>query len=407
MKDTNLTTAIFTVCNLKYLHFAKTLADSVYNSNKLQTHIFIFDKKTDLDLNDSYTKIYWIEEVADVGFFQRAFKYNVIELTTAYKPFLTQFLLKDYNKVIFFDPDVLLIGKIDNIINILNENDFLITPHRISFIDDPASNINLQRFGFYNLGFFAARNSKQSLNILEWWWNQCKTNCFDESHYGSFTDQKWMDLAVKFFTSIHVLKNPGYNVAWWNLVERKITHENQCFLINNSPLIFFHYSAFDENLLAAKQFERGHNNQIILNKIISIYKLALKKNQTLKYKDYNYSYDYLENGKYINQIARRSYSSYFEDFKDIQNPFRYERRIHKFLKKNFLYEKKPKNFLLIKEKDLEKFKIHNRIYKALLRIILYFIGPSYFLALLRLFIYTGISTINSHLWIRNTNCKGK
>lgn len=400
MQNLQNKTAVFTVCNLKYFHLAKTLADSVFKTNKLETHIFIFDKKINLDLNDTYTKVYWIEEVADASFFKRAFKYNVIELTTAYKPFLAKYLLRSFNKVIFFDPDILLVGEINFIIDRLNQDDFLLTPHRISIIEDPKENIHLQRFGFYNLGFFAANNSSNSLKVLEWWWNQCGTHCFDESHYGSFTDQKWMDLAVKFFPKIKVLENPGYNVAWWNLNERKVSFSNQQFFAQGKPLIFFHFSSFDENSFSTKQFDKGENDSNILNQVINLYKTSLEKNQSIKFDTQLYSYDYFENGKYINQVARRAYSAFEENFHEVINPFRRNNEIESFFQKNYLYELKPKNYLHVKEKDLNNFKTHFKLFKSIMRMTFKIIGPSYFQALLRLFIYTATSTVNSHIWIR-------
>ena len=401
MRDLNNNIAVFTVCNLRYLHLAKTLADSVFQRSKLETHIFIFDKKIKLDLDDSYIKIYWIEELADTEFYKRAFKYNVIELTTAYKPFLAQYLLKTYKKVVFFDPDIFLFGEVGSIIKSLDQNDFLLTPHRISIIEEPKLNIHLQRFGFYNLGFFAANNSSQSIDILKWWWNQCKEHCFDESHYGSFTDQKWIDIAVKFFSKIHILENPSFNVAWWNLKERQISLHNQRLFVNGRhPLIFFHFSSFDEKLLSTKQFDIGDNDWKVLREVINVYNAALIKNQFIKFDNHLYSYDYFENGKYINQIARRAYYTFEKNFQDVNNPFKENKKIDKFFKKNFLYSTKSINYLHVKEKDLGNFKIQYKLLKFILRTTLRIIGPSYFQALLRLFIYLGTSTSNSHIWIK-------
>ncbi len=58
-----------------------------------------------------------------------------------------------------------------------------------------------------------------------------------------FVDQKWIDFAPCFFTSIGLLKHEGCNVAYWNLHERYIFGTNGNWIVNNrDPLVFYHFS---------------------------------------------------------------------------------------------------------------------------------------------------------------------
>ena len=52
-----------------------------------------------------------------------------------------------------------------------------------------------------------------------------------------------------------------------------------------------------------------------------------------------YTYDYMENGKYISPILRRAYSSIISKLNDKHNPFN-DKNIIQFAKENYLFEKK-------------------------------------------------------------------
>ena len=146
---------VFTVCNIGYLNKALALAESLKKYEDKNLKIFLFDKKRRLSFNTNNVEIIWIEDIAPDNFFQLAFKYNVIELTTAFKPFIGKYLSNLYENVIFFDPDILLYDSLSLIHDSLEKNSFLLTPHILKVEYSPILNLNYQKFGFYNLGFFA------------------------------------------------------------------------------------------------------------------------------------------------------------------------------------------------------------------------------------------------------------
>ena len=53
-----------------------------------------------------------------------------------------------------------------------------------------------------------------------------------------------MDLAPGLFESVHVLTDPAYNVAYWNLHGRCVTVDG-CPWVNGCPLVFFHFSGIE------------------------------------------------------------------------------------------------------------------------------------------------------------------
>ena len=54
-----------------------------------------------------------------------------------------------------------------------------------------------------------------------------------------------MDLAPCLFSQVGIIRDPGYNVAYWNLSSRQIGRVEDSFTVNGEPLYFFHFSGFD------------------------------------------------------------------------------------------------------------------------------------------------------------------
>ncbi len=170
-------------------------------------------------------------------------KYNVIEFATAVKPFLLKALLrKGFKTVTYLDPDILILGKIDEVFRIANLHEVVVAPHRLTPCANSNSSfeITLNRVGIFNLGFITV--SQNSFRLLDWWME--KTNNYASLNWfsGQFTDQKWVDHFPAYFKTF-VIKNAGYNLAYWNIDERplKVT-ETGVILANDEPLRFVHFS---------------------------------------------------------------------------------------------------------------------------------------------------------------------
>lgn len=397
MNIDSLNRIAFTVCNLGYLNKALVLADSLNQTNQLRTNIFIFDNEIDLPTFEDHIIITWIKDVAGDDFLKHAFKYNVIELTTAYKPFIANKLIEVYDQVLFFDPDIMFFGDLETVYKELNSNCFLLTPHLCNVQSEPSENIHLQRFGFYNLGFFALDNSSYSKSILDWWWKQCIDYCFDEPSNGMFTDQKWMSLAPFYFPKISVINDFGLNVAWWNLKEREITVKEDQFLINGTPLIFFHFSSYvNQSKLTKRPYTLGNNKSDVLGQLALHYENNL--NLIHLNIDTTYSFDYFNDGDYINQLLRTAYSANLGLFAKIENPFSKPIEIKVYIEKNNLKSRGTSNYSHVGYQDKNKHIKVIRFYAFILRTVLSVIGPNRYIALNRLMNYSNSLMNFKELW---------
>lgn len=390
--NSNESISIFSVCNVAYLNKVMVLAESVFIHNNIKTDIFVFDKKRKINVKREYCNIHWIEDEDIPDFKILSFKYSVIELTTALKPFLALKLLKNNSKVIFFDPDVMVFNSLNSIFDKLDKHPIIITPHYFSpkingMIDDS----RIMRFGSFNLGFFAVNNSKESKEFLKWWSERCLNDGFDDAQFGIFTDQKWISIAPTFFPDIHTTYDPGYNVAFWNIDERKITKSaDGIFVINKDyPLVFFHFSSFDFNSpdkLSRKKFNLGENSSDIIADISVLYSNNVKKYNTIA-DNSTYSFDYMSDGQYISPTLRRAYASMINKFPVHYDPFDSEGVVAKFAKKNHLFQKKNKKYSTQGYQSIANNTLKFRIVFVLMRFVLRIIGPNDFMNLSRLFVY--------------------
>ena len=242
--------AVFTVCNLAYLPKALVLAESLLKFDNEQIHIYIFDRKIDVELPDSLAKFIWIEDLGVPNLYQMAFKYDITEFSTSLKPYIALHLLESFDRVIFLDPDTCLYHSLEPVLADLANYPIVLTPHYTipESASLPNSDMGMMRFGSFNLGFFAVSRTDEGLSFLRWWNDRCIRMCYFDTQFGLSTDQKWISIAPCFFQNLHVSFNLGLNVAMWNAQERWITvSDDGTYLVNEKfPLIFFHFSSFDD-----------------------------------------------------------------------------------------------------------------------------------------------------------------
>ena len=401
----------FTVCNVAYLYKALSLAESYYNHVGEKINIFLFDKQRDLGDISEIANIFWIEDLNIENLQQLAFKYDIIEFSTSLKPFLTMHLLKSHEKVIFFDPDTFLFDNIDSIINLLDTEEIVVTPHYITpqqrGTELSQSDTAMMRFGSFNLGFFAIRKSEESLRFLKWWDERCQDLCYLETQFGIATDQKWVSIAPCFFPSLHISFDLGLNVAFWNLHERKVTaseRENRFTINQKFDLIFFHFSSFNEKeplRLNKRSFDLDLSAETLLHKVILEYSHTSEKyKKRLNTVNTRYSYDFMENGTYISPSLRRAYASMLSShqFLENHNPFETHGAVEIFAKKNYLLSKTSIGYTSAGIDNLNNNKWKFYFINKLFKLLLFVIGPNQFMNISRLLIFLSSYRLNSKLW---------
>jgi hypothetical protein len=146
--------------------------------------------------------------------------------------------------------------------------------------------------------------------------------CYDDKANGLFTDQKWGDLIPSFFENYLILRDPGYNVASWNLSRRRLEmSEKGDITVNGTPLRFYHFTGYDSGAGQTMTEVYGRNN-LIVQEIWQWYRMELEKFGHAKLKKSEWSFGFFENNKPIPTPARILYRNQKDLHTKFSNPFK-------------------------------------------------------------------------------------
>lgn len=258
------------------------------------------------------------------------FKYSILEASTAVKPYLLNHLFEAFSikKLLYLDPDIQVLGSLANLSERLNECNILLTPHITSPIPDdgsvPTDHIILKA-GSYNLGFIGLRNDTVARQLLGWWSDKLYHNCIVSFERNLFVDQRWMDLVPGLFPGVSICRDPGYNIAYWNLHEREIEIADGSITVNREPVYFFHFSGFnpDEPHRVSKFQDRFKRMSDIgdARHLFADYRRLLLSKGWRETKNWKYEHDQFSNGVPIPAAGRRYYWGLGPHVEHFGNPF--------------------------------------------------------------------------------------
>lgn len=280
-------TAAFTICANNYLPQAAVLARTFKEFHKSDFYIFLVDKPQNIDANEQFFADAIIpisRVVSDKLMLDYSNKYKIAEVCTAIKPDVFLYLNNlEYDISIYLDPDIQVFSFFKELFIGLKTNSVAVTPHICSPInhDGRPNELDLSRTGIYNLGFLAVKYNESTLNFIKWWKDRIFHWGFDNRSRGMFYDQKLVDYITCFVDDVCILRHKGYNVANWNLHERKIDLiEDEELKINGRlDIKFIHFSNLKESNFP---YFASYNNQFNGDNSPEFYKLSKQYIKELK-----------------------------------------------------------------------------------------------------------------------------
>jgi glycosyltransferase involved in cell wall biosynthesis len=247
------------------------------------------------------------------GFEHFSFRYSIVELSTAVKPWFLLHLHRTLgvDRACYFDPDILILGDLGELYDLLRSADAVLTPHLTAPIDDSLvpGEREILLSGIYNLGFLGLAFNERTLAFLGWWKERLYRWCLHEVDKGLFVDQRWMDLAPAFLPRTEILRDPGYNVAYWNLSHRTLTRHGGSWWVADVPLRFFHFSGYDFNRpdsLSKFQDRFTFAERPDVLPLFQLYGESIRRQGQQEVQDYPYGYGRFANGVAIPDLARRA-----------------------------------------------------------------------------------------------------
>lgn len=243
--------AIVTIVSNNYLHFARTLMESVARHHPdAARYCVIVD--TDMDPAAAVESEFEAIQLSQIGLpfgDEFMFQYTILELNTAVKPWALEHLLeRGHEQVLYIDPDIYLYRQLEEVNALLDGGaSMVLTPHLLAPMNDEKhpDERTIRMAGTYNLGFIALREHPATRRMLTWWQGKLARDCVVDMANGIFVDQSWMDLVPGLFDGVAVLRHPGYNIAYWNMAQRHVAAAAGGYTVNGQPLSFFHYSGVD------------------------------------------------------------------------------------------------------------------------------------------------------------------
>jgi len=259
-----------------------------------------------------------------------AFKYSILELNTAVKPSFLRHLHQTAgcSSLCYFDPDILVTADLAELYEKVAAHHLVLTPHIARPIDDDGaarpSERDLLNAGVFNLGFLGISFNEETLGFLGWWDRKVYSECLSRPDLGLFVDQKWMDLAPAFVPNTAVMREAGYNLAYWNLIHHELTRHGDYWFTGEHKLRFFHFSGYDTD---DPQRLSKHQNRIQLadrpdlQPLFALYARLLEEQGHSSSRKIVYGYSRFDNGAPIPLPARQVLQVIDPTGARWQNPF--------------------------------------------------------------------------------------
>ncbi len=265
-----MTHIAFTICNKAYLPYALECEASFtsHHGSEWTFIIFLVDhpRLPDDEINSIKNLLAredsWVYCITEIFRESREISimslfYNITEFSTAVKPWVVDYIFENLSpdSVTYIDPDVQFFSCLDQVLetNKPSSWDCVVTPHILTDSLNSYQNPTLQNIrtcGAYNFGFVHFRFTAGSLRIVRFWKNQLVFNALIWMEQNMFTDQRHGDM-FPCFGNVLICRNPGLNVAYWNIQERVLSSNQQrkyvVMLLDGEthpevPLTFFHFS---------------------------------------------------------------------------------------------------------------------------------------------------------------------
>lgn len=298
--------AAVTIVSKNYLAYARTLADSYTRHHPDDDFVIILVDRADgyvLGELPERAEIIEIANIAIPDISRFIYRYTIIELNTAVKPFVLAdlFRRRKYETLIYLDPDIYVFRPLTHVYEALLSTSIVLIPHMRRPYHDGAmpSDVVILQSGTYNLGFIGLRAGETATKLLEWWMGKLHKDCVVDIPAGLFVDQKWIDLVPGFFPDHTILYEPGYNAAYWNLHERPIARRDGEWLADGRPLHFFHfsgYSPFSPLQLSKHQNRHSLAANPVLKALTDFYGRTLLDNAYDESSAWPYAFETLGNG---------------------------------------------------------------------------------------------------------------
>jgi hypothetical protein len=272
---------------------------------------------------------------AEIGcepFIHMAMRYSVLELSTAVKPWLLRHLMGQTGRpVTYLDPDIKIYGSLKTLDDQAAAHGVVLIPHNSEPIppdDRMPSQVDIMIAGIYNLGYVSLAPGREVEDLLDWWADRLERDCRVDPKWGYFVDQRWFDLTPGFLSDVAIVRDPEFNLAYWNVHSRRLGWADGRYTVNDRPLAFFHFSGFDPEhplVLSRHQNRVDVTSDPVLERLLGEYAADVMSEGHAVSRGWPYSYGSLGDGMRIDDTLRGLYDDFSDEHDGrVASPFTVE-----------------------------------------------------------------------------------
>jgi hypothetical protein len=242
------------------------------------------------------------------------FRYAKQPLSYATTPFLLAHLVdRGFGRVLFFKQESLVLGDHSQVLDRLTRHPLVLTPHLLSPLAGPDAagrELNILQSGVFNVGLLGVAAGETTLRFLAWWQDRVSTHCAHAIADGIHYEQRWLDLVPAYFPTAHVLRDPAFNVAHWNLPDRRVEIRGDRVFADGHPCRLFRFSGYDPDAAdrptrysTRLTWETVGPARIVFER----YRRALDAEEFQSTRHWPYAYGAFDNGVPIPDFVRHLY----------------------------------------------------------------------------------------------------
>ncbi len=325
---------VCTIIASNYVAYARVLARSLaqtHPGSRLWT-LIIDDSSRYIDPAQEPFEILTPTDVGCDEFTRMALRYSVLELSTAVKPWLLRHLLEQTGEpVTYLDPDIKIYGTLEPLDELAAQHGVVLIPHNSKPIPQDGRNpsqVDVMIAGIYNLGYVSLAPRPEVDELLDWWADRLLRDCRVDPIWGYFVDQRWFDLAPGFLSDLAIVREPQYNVAYWNLHERLLERDNGRYTVDGRPLSFFHFSGFDPerpSILSRHQNRIDVLERPVLEQLLGEYAAEVMNEGHGVSRHWHYVYGALGDGTRLDDRLRVLFDEFADEHDGaVKSPFTLE-----------------------------------------------------------------------------------
>jgi hypothetical protein len=203
---------------------------------------------------------------------------KVVEYYFTLSPFLPHYLFAntDAERITYIDGDLYFFSSPRPVVDGFGGASVAITPHRFSF-----EYRNHLIYGRFNVAWITYRRNAEGLDCLSTYKAECTAWCYDRVEDGKFGDQKYLDAWPGRCPTLKIIEHKGFNLAIWNVGNYMIRAKNGAVLIDDDPLIFYHFAstkiAPDGTVRVPISSRSGRSQAVLRDQVIRPYEQMLEK----------------------------------------------------------------------------------------------------------------------------------